>query len=95
MSSEIIDEAEQQHHCVASYVDSVRKGETHIMFIRYKDSPEESLLTVEVTPEQKIVQVRGFMNRAYTHAEYDFMKEWATKKQLKLCVAEPKENDNE
>jgi hypothetical protein len=64
------------------------------MFIRYKDSPEESLLTVEVTPEQKIVQVRGFMNRAYTHAEYDFMKEWATKKQLKLCVAEPKENEN-
>ena len=94
MSSEILDEAEQQHHCVASYVDRVRKGETHIMFIRYKDSPEESLLTVEVTPEQKIVQVRGFMNRAYTHAEYDFMKEWATKKQLKLCVAEPKENEN-
>ena len=95
MSSEIIDEAHQQQHCVASYVDRVRQGATHIMFIRYTDRPEESLLTVEVNPKGEIIQVRGFQNRAYTHAEWDFMDEWAKKKQLTLVVKEPKEDTDE
>ena len=95
MSSEILDEADQQHHCVASYVDRVRDGKTHILFIRYSDRLEESLLTVEVNTNNEIVQVRGFMNRAYNRCEWDFMKEWADKKKLKLMVKEPVEKDEE
>lgn len=90
-STDILDEAEQQQHCVASYIDRIKRGDTHILFIRYNDTPEESLLTVEVTPDGRIVQVRGFMNRRYTHAEWDFMNEWAKEKDLKLEVAEPNE----
>ena len=59
------------------------------------NTPEESLLTVEVTPNKEIVQVRGFQNRAYTHAEWDFMKEWADKKGLELKVKEPVEENDE
>lgn len=95
MSSDILDEAQQQQHCVASYVDRIRAGQTHILFIRYMNTPEESLLTVEVTPNKEIVQVRGFQNRAYTHAEWDFMKEWADKKGLELKVKEPVEENDE
>lgn len=95
MSSDILDEAQQQQHCVASYVYRIRAGQTHILFIRYMNTPEESLLTVEVNPNKEIVQVRGFQNRAYTHAEWDFMKEWADKKGLDLKVKEPKEENDE
>ena len=95
MSSDILDEAEQQQHCVASYVDRIRDGKTHIVFIRYDDKPEESLLTVEINTSGEICQVRGFMNRAYNRHEYDFMVEWAKKTGLVLKVKEPKEEDEE
>lgn len=90
MSVDIIDEAQQQQHCVASYVDRVANRETHIMFIRLKDTPDESLLTVEVNKNNEICQVRGFQNRTYTLLEYAFMKKWANDKGLKLIVEEPK-----
>ena len=88
LNIDILDEAEQQHHCVASYIDRITKGETHVVFIRTKLSPEESLLTVEITPDGKIVQVRGFQNRYYNKLEYSFMKDWAKATGLELEVKE-------
>ena len=84
-NADILDEAEQQRHCVASYIDRIIKGETNIVFIREKSNLDASLLTVEIR-DNKICQVRGFQNRAYNKIEYDFMKEWAEKKGLELVV---------
>ena len=86
---DILDEAEQQKHCVASYVDKIVRGETNIVFIREKSDLETSLLTVEIC-ENKICQVRGFQNRYYNKVEYDFMKEWAEKTGLELVVPDVK-----
>lgn len=85
-SSDIIDEANQQQHCVASYINRIKEGKTHILFIRQRLNEEESCLTVEVTPDARIVQVRGFQNRDYTALEYSFMKKWADEKELILEV---------
>lgn len=95
MSSEIIDEAHQQQHCVASYVDRVARGDTHIVFIRKTEKPEESVLTVEINTNDEVCQVRGFMNRQYTKEEYDFMKEWVEKVGLKLTVKEIKDEQED
>lgn len=84
-NTDILDEAEQQRHCVASYIDRIVKGETNIVFIREKSNLDASLLTVEIR-DNKICQVRGFQNRAYNKIEYDFMKEWADKTHLILEV---------
>ena len=89
----IVDEAEQQRHCVASYIDKIVRGETHIVFIRMKDNIDESLLTVEINNDNTICQVRGFQNRAYNRVEYDFMKEWAEAKKLTLGVPECQNTD--
>ena len=86
-SADILDEAQQQQHCVASYVDRIVKGETNIVFIRDKEDLEKSLLTVEIR-NGAIVQVRGFQNRMYTKEEYDFMVDWSKNKKLELKVAE-------
>lgn len=91
MSSDIIDEAHQQHHCVASYIDSVARGDTHIVFIRKVDKPEESVLTVEINTNNEVCQVRGFYNRDYTLEEYNFMKEWAKETGLTLTIKEKKD----
>lgn len=88
LNVDILDEAEQQQHCLASYLDRITQGNTHIVFIRTKIAPEESLLTVEITPEEEIVQIRGFQNRSYTSFEYQFIKNWAKDKNLKLGVTD-------
>jgi hypothetical protein len=82
---DILDEAEQQQHCVASYIDKITKGETNILFIRKKENLEASLLTVELR-DGVICQVRGFQNRIFTKEEFEFMEEWSKKKGLKLGV---------
>lgn len=86
LNVDILDEAQQQQHCLATYLDRIIAGDTHIVFIRAKLNPDDSLLTVEITPDGRIVQVRGFQNRQYTSLEYSFMKDWAKEKDLKLEV---------
>ena len=41
-SSDILDEAQQQQHCVASYVNRIARGETNIVFIRQRLNEEET-----------------------------------------------------
>lgn len=68
---EIKEEAVQQSNCVASYIKKVIEGKCHIMFMRHKDNPNKSLVTLEVSPVHKrVVQSRGLFNR-YTTQEED------------------------
>lgn len=54
-TQEIKDEAVQQQNCVASYIDKVINGGCHILFLRKKDEPTKSVVTIEVR-NGKIVQ---------------------------------------
>ena len=60
-TQDIKDEAVQQSNCVASYIQKVIDGDCHIMFMRYKDSPDESLVTLEIRNNQ-IVQAKRKYN---------------------------------
>ena len=60
---EIKDEAVQQHNCVASYIDRVINGSCDILFLRKKDTPNKSAVTIEVR-NGKIVQALQAYNRA-------------------------------
>lgn len=82
---DLVNEGSSLSHCVASYVQDVVKEKCKILFVRKKDKPEESLLTVEVR-NGKIIQVRGFGNRNPMSEEKQFISKWAEKKQL-LYVA--------
>lgn len=80
---EIQKEGAELHHCVASYVDRVIEGKCHIVFLRYKESLDESLVTVEVIGEV-ITQYRGKYNRKLTQKEMNFLKKYAEINKLKL-----------
>ena len=82
-SNDVIDEGYQLGHCVGSYVSRIVAGETNILFVRYKSTPTESLVTVEVN-DNAICQYRGKGNRSVTEEEKDFLKEWATARNLKF-----------
>ena len=53
-------EGEALHHCVGTYSEKVRRGETMIFFIRLTAEPEKPFYTLEW--KGKVVQCRGFKN---------------------------------
>lgn len=59
---EITQEGINLHHCVGGYVDSHAHGNTNIIFLRKKDTPDESFYTIEVKNDQ-IVQIHGSHNK--------------------------------
>ena len=64
-TQEIKDEAVQQNNCVASYIQNVIDGCCHILFLRKKDAPNASLVTIEVN-NGIVVQARQAYNREIT-----------------------------
>lgn len=55
-TKDIIDEGENMHHCVGSYVNQVLEGGTYICFIRHKDTPNKCYITCQVTLQGRINQ---------------------------------------
>lgn len=68
---DLIDEATQQHNCVASYADSIIAKRCYIFVVREVSNPARSLATVEITPSGEIRQKflaynRPIRNKALT-----------------------------
>lgn len=82
-SSDIVDEGINQSHCVASYVERVANGDTLILFMRYTDIIDESLVTIEVK-NNTVCQAKGYANRQLSKEELDFIKKWAKINELKV-----------
>ena len=64
-TQDIKNESVQMNNCVSSYIDKVIDGDCHILFLRYKDTPNESLVTIEVR-NNKIVQAFQKYNNPLT-----------------------------
>lgn len=77
-TQDIKDEAVQQNHCVASYIDRVIKGECDILFLRKKNEVDKSLVTIEVR-DGKVVQARGKFNRDVSAEEQKIINKYNKK----------------
>ena len=75
---DIKEEAVQQSNCVASYIQRVIDGECHILFMRLKEDPNKSLITIEVNND-RITQAKGKYNRELTPDEEDIVTKWNAK----------------
>lgn len=82
-SGDIIDEATQQSNCLKTYIDKFQNGECIIIFMRTKDNPEESLVSIEII-DDKIVQAKQYMNRKITHEQENAIKKFAKKFKLEI-----------
>lgn len=60
---DVIEEGRNLRHCVGSYVSSITDGRRYIMFLRHKDTPDESYATVEIDDHNNIRQVEGSVGR--------------------------------
>ena len=72
---EIKDESVQMSNCVSSYVQKVIDGDCDILFLRYKDSPDKSLVTIEVR-NNKIVQALQKYNHPLTKEQQEIVDKW-------------------
>ncbi len=83
-TADILDEASQQEHCLASYVNTIRDGRTNVVFIRSQLNLEQSCLTVEIR-DGKIHQIKGRYNRRPTEDEMKFVDKWCKEKELEIA----------
>lgn len=74
-TQDIKDESTQMNNCVASYIQRVIDGQCHILFLRYKDAPNESLVTIEVR-NGKIVQALQKYNHPLTKEQREIVDKW-------------------
>lgn len=72
---DIKDESVQMSNCVSSYVQKVIDGQCDILFLRYKDSPDKSLVTIEVS-NGKIVQALQKYNHPLTKEQKEIVDKW-------------------
>lgn len=72
---DIKDESVQMSNCVSSYVQKVIDGNCDILFLRYKDSPDKSLVTIEVC-NNKIVQALQKYNHPLTKEQQEVVDRW-------------------
>lgn len=70
-------------HCVAGYANSCNNGRTSIWSMCVDDNfIHKNLLTIEVSPDHKIVQCRGKNNRLATESEWRIVENFAQKRNL-------------
>jgi hypothetical protein len=77
-TGDVKDEAGQQSHCVASYIDRVINGSCDILFMRRADDPKKSLLTIEWRKDH-VEQVRGYQNRMPWLEEQTVLNEYVNR----------------
>ena len=69
------EESMQQHNCVSTYAEKIAKKTCDIYFMRLVNSPNCSLVTVEVK-NNKIVQKRTKFNQNTTESQDKFLSVW-------------------
>lgn len=86
-SQELVKEGKELRHCVGSYIRSVAKGNTHIVFLREKNAINKPHTTIEIDIDDKIIQVRQKHNGLLKNREaINLIKQWAYKHGLTIDV---------
>ena len=86
--NDLIDEAKQQHNCVASYASSIVNGRSLIYVMRSAEQPDKSLITVELSPESKEIRQRflAYNQQITDKNQIGFLDDWV--KNVKRCDLE-------
>lgn len=92
-TQDIKNESVQMNNCVSSYIDRVIDGKCHILFLRYKDSPDKSLVTIEVR-DNAIVQALQKYNNPLTKEQQEIVDKWNKWRANKVKEAEREELKN-
>ena len=82
---DLADEGINLSHCVGDYIGRVASGECHILFLRRRTAPDQSLVTLQLTGN-RICQAQGMNRRNITQEERKFLLRWGKEKQIEIAV---------
>ena len=100
---DFIEEAQMQQNCLASYIKKFIDGECIIMFMRLKENPNNSLVTIEIRKDESgnytnITQMYQAKNRRCTPEQQNAIEKWikrAVNRVQKKLAGEELANDEE
>lgn len=82
-ADEIIEEGSKMHHCVGTYVKRVVSGETIILFLRRKSNIDKEYVTIEMTNDGRLRQLKCKNNAILSSAStLKFVEKWIKAKKL-------------
>jgi hypothetical protein len=84
-AADLVDETRGMRHCVASYATKCIAGQASIWSLRRRAAGSvQRLLTIELDPRSRAVQVRGFANRPPLAEESKILERWAQARGIML-----------
>lgn len=82
---ELADEGANLRCSIGNCIDQVASGECQVLFLRRKNTPEQSLVTLQLCG-QSIYQARGIDWRNITQEERIFLYNWGQEKNITIAV---------
>lgn len=81
---DLIDEAKQQHNCVAGYAKSIISGRSLIYVMREKKDPDKSLITIELSPDGKTIRQKlmAYNQPIRNKSQTEFINRWNKYRQI-------------
>lgn len=75
---DLLDEANQQHNCVASYGSNIANGKSYIYVMREVARPDKSLITIELSPNGKTIRQKflAYNQAIHNKSQSDFIERW-------------------
>lgn len=73
----LIQEGNDLHHCIGSYVDRIIEGKSRIFFMREISSKNVSFVTVEIDEDCNILEIKGMFNQEPDAKIISIAKKWA------------------
>ena len=76
--NDLLEEANQQHNCVASYAQSIVDGTRLVFVMREKKTPKRSLITIELSPDGKTIRQKflAYNKPIHNKSQTEFLNRW-------------------
>jgi PcfJ-like protein len=85
-AEELVAETRAMRHCVSTYAAKCIAGKASIWSLRrYVQNGFDRLLTIEVDPQNRAIQVRGACNRLAKPDETAVLERWAKARNIVMC----------
>ena len=75
---DLLDEANHQHNCVASYASNIANGTSYIYVMRETANPDKSLITIELSPNGKSIRQKylAYNQPIHNKSQSEFIERW-------------------
>ena len=79
-------ESERMGNCVKDYWEDVANSETYILFLRKKEEPDKSYVTMEISKDRKLLQFKSRENNYASIEAQKFIKKYCDERGIQIMT---------